>query len=105
MIERLYDKIPAIQDSLPDGIELVPFYEQAELVSKATGTVKKALVFGAVLVIGSLFLFLGNLRTALIVAFALPLCVLIAVIFMGLKGLSANLMSLGGIAVDRKSVV
>ncbi len=99
VIERLYDKIPAIQASLPEGIELVPFYEQAELVSKATGTVKKALVFGAVLVICSLFLFLGNLRTALIVAFALPLCVLIAVIFMGLKGLSANLMSLGGIAV------
>jgi cobalt-zinc-cadmium resistance protein CzcA len=99
VIKRLYEKIPEVQASLPDGIKLVPFYEQAELVEKATGTVKRALIFGAVLVICSLFMFLGNLRTALIVVLALPLCVLIAVIFMGLKGLSANLMSLGGIAV------
>ncbi|MDA3897390.1 MAG: CusA/CzcA family heavy metal efflux RND transporter [Desulfobacteraceae bacterium] len=99
VIKRLYAKIPDVQASLPAGIKLVPFYEQAELVAEATGTVKKALIYGAVLVIFTLFLFLGNLRTALIVALALPLCVLIAVIFMGLKGLSANLMSLGGIAV------
>ncbi len=99
VIQRLYEKIPEVQASLPPGISLVPFYEQSELVAEATGTVKKALIYGAVLVIFSLFLFLGNLRTALIVALALPLCVLIAVIFMGLKGLSANLMSLGGIAV------
>ena len=99
VIDRLYARLPAVQASLPDGIKLVPFYEQSELVAEATGTVKKALIYGAVLVIVSLFLFLGNLRTALIVAFALPLCVLIAVIFMGIKGISANLMSLGGIAV------
>ena len=99
VIKRLYENIPEVQASLPSGIRLVPFYEQAELVEKATGTVKRALVFGAFLVVCSLFLFLGNLRTALIVVLALPLCVLIAVIFMGLKGLSANLMSLGGIAV------
>ncbi|MBC2715728.1 MAG: efflux RND transporter permease subunit [Desulfobacteraceae bacterium] len=99
VIQRLYKKIPEVQASLPSGIHLVPFYEQAELVAEATDTVKKALIYGAVLVIFSLFLFLGNLRTALIVALALPLCVLIAVIFMGFKGLSANLMSLGGIAV------
>ncbi|MGB9500062.1 MAG: efflux RND transporter permease subunit [Dissulfuribacterales bacterium] len=99
VIKRLYAKIPDVQASLPAGISLVPFYEQTELVAEATGTVKKALIYGAVLVIFSLFLFLGNLRTALIVALSLPLCVLIAVIFMGFKGLSANLMSLGGIAV------
>lgn len=99
VIKRLYEKIPEVQASLPAGIQLVPFYEQAELVAEATGTVKKALIYGAVLVILSLFLFLGNLRTALIVALSLPLCVLIAIIFMGFKGLSANLMSLGGIAV------
>jgi len=99
VIQRLYAKIPEVQASLPSGIKLIPFYEQAELVAEATGTVKKALIYGAVLVIFSLFLFLGNLRTALIVALALPLCVLIAIIFMGFKGLSANLMSLGGIAV------
>lgn len=99
VIKRLYEKIPEVQASLPAGIQLVPFYEQAELVAEATGTVKKALIYGAVLVILSLFLFLGNLRSALIVALSLPLCVLIAIIFMGFKGLSANLMSLGGIAV------
>lgn len=99
VIERLYDKVPDVQASLPDGVHLVPYYEQAELVANATGTVKKALLQGAFLVLICLILFLGNWRTAFIVTLALPLCVLIAIIFMGIKGISANLMSLGGIAI------
>lgn len=99
VIERLYKKLPDIQKSLPKGVTLVPYYEQAELVQKATGTVKTALLQGAALVIIILFLFLGNVQTAFIVAFALPLCVLIAFICMSQVHLSANLMSLGGIAI------
>ena len=99
VIERLYGKIPEIQKSLPRGVHIVPYYEQAELVTKATGTVKNALLMGAALVLLTLIFFLGNWRSALIVVLALPLCVLIAVIMMGFTGISANLMSLGGIAI------
>ena len=77
----------------------MPYYNQGALVASAIGTMKSALWQGAVLVVLVLILLLGNLRGALIVALALPLCALVAVIFMGWSGLSANLMSLGGIAI------
>jgi heavy metal efflux system protein len=99
VIKRLDKKIPEVQQSLPKGIKLIPYYSQSTLVEKATHTVKKALLEGGVLVILILLLFLGNLRSAIIVALSLPVCTLIAVIFMGLTGMSANLMSLGGIAI------
>ncbi len=99
VITRLYEKVEEVQRALPMGVSLVPYYEQAELVSRATGTVKKSLALGALLVVVTLALFLGNLRTAFIVALALPTCALVAVIGMGLGGVSANLMSLGGIAI------
>lgn len=99
VIERLYDKVDEVKASLPVGVELVPYYEQAELVKEATGTVKRALLIGAILVFITLVAFLGNFRTAAIVAISLPLCALIAVIAMGNSGISANLMSLGGIAI------
>ncbi|MBW1897537.1 MAG: efflux RND transporter permease subunit, partial [Deltaproteobacteria bacterium] len=99
VIEKLYEKIPEVQASLPQGIKLIPYYEQGELVQKATDTVKKALLYGTLLVLIALILFLGDVRSALIVVLSLPVCVLIAMIFMGFKGLSANLMSLGGIAI------
>ncbi|MFC1850824.1 efflux RND transporter permease subunit [candidate division CSSED10-310 bacterium] len=99
VIQGLYNKIPEVQSSLPPGVTLVPYYEQAELVANATTTVKSALLQGAVLVLLVLFIFMGNVRTSIIVALALPMCVFVAIIFMGFAGLSANLMSLGGIAV------
>ena len=99
VIERLYKKIPEVQSSLPDGVHLLPYYEQAELVQNATWTVKKALLLGAFLVIITLALFLGNIRSAFIVALALPLSALISIICMKYAGISANLMSLGGIAI------
>lgn len=98
-IKRLYEKIPEVQKALPNGIHLVPYYEQAELIEQATWTVKKALLQGAVLVVVILFVFLGNLRSAFIVSLALPLCAFISIILMRLTGISANLMSLGGIAI------
>ena len=99
VIERLYKKVPEVQASLPDGVHLVPYYEQAELVQKATWTVKKALLLGAFLVIITLTLLLGNIRSASVVALALPLSALISIICMKYAGISANLMSLGGIAI------
>ena len=99
VIERLYKKIPEVQASLPDGVQLLPYYEQAELVQNATWTVKKSLLLGAFLVIIILTLFLGNIRSAFIVALALPLSALISIICMKYAGISANLMSLGGIAI------
>ncbi len=99
VIKDLYAKIPAVQKSLPAGIELVAYYEQAELVEKALSTVKKSLLLGTILVIIVLFCFLGNFRSAFIVTLSLPLCAFFAIICMRLTGISANLMSLGGIAV------
>lgn len=99
VIERLYEKVALVKKSLPKGVALVPYYEQAELVNNATNTVKTALWQGGLLVILVLAIFLGNWRTAFIVALSLPICALIAIIFMDFKGISANLMSLGGIAI------
>ena len=99
VIEDLNNKIPEVQASLPKGVSLVPYYNQSTLVKNAVKTVLDALWQGAVLVIIILALFLGNLRSAFIVALALPVCALVAVICMGIAGMSANLMSLGGIAV------
>ena len=99
VIERLYKKVEDIQESLPKGINLIPYYEQADLVRHATWTVKKALIQGAALVVLTLLIFLGNVRTAFIVTLSLPICALIAVICMAASDISANLMSLGGIAI------
>ena len=99
VIARLYKKVEEVQRGLPPGVNLVPYYEQAELVAQATGTVKDALLAGAVLVILTLLFFMGNLRSALIAVFALPVSAFAAVILMSRCGVSANLMSLGGIAV------
>jgi len=99
VIDRLYAKVESVKRALPAGVELIPYYEQAELVANATGTVKTALWQGGLLVILVLALFLGNLRSAFIVALSLPICALTAVIAMDFREISANLMSLGGIAI------
>jgi cobalt-zinc-cadmium resistance protein CzcA len=99
VIKRLHEKVEQVRASLPEGVEMIPYYEQAELVEKATGTVKKALLQGGILVLVTLLVFLGNWRTALIVALSLPVCALVAILCMGWRGISANLMSLGGIAI------
>lgn len=99
VIEDLYVKVEEVKKSLPPGVTLHPYYEQAELVQQATWTIKKALVQGALLVMATLLIFLGNLRSAFVVALSLPLCAFISVIFMRIYGISANLMSLGGIAI------
>jgi cobalt-zinc-cadmium resistance protein CzcA len=99
VIERLYKKVDKVQASLPEGVTLVPYYEQAQLVSQATWTVKKSLLVGAILIVLTLTIFLGDLRSTIIVVLALPISALVAVIFMEQFDISANLMSLGGLAI------
>lgn len=99
VIDRLQAKVPDIQASLPGGVEIVPYYDQTRLVDNAVGTVRNAMLLGAFLVLLSLFAFLGNLRSAMIVALSLPVCAAVAFLLMDANGMSANLMSLGGIAI------
>jgi cobalt-zinc-cadmium resistance protein CzcA len=99
VIDRLYEKLPQVRKSLPEGVNIVPYYEQRELIQKATHTVKAALLTGAILAAIVLFFFLGNIRTAAIVAFSLPFSAFVSIILMRATGISANLMSLGGIAI------
>jgi len=84
---------------LPDGVKIKPFYDRTELVNACIGTITKALEEGGILVVVILFLFLGNIRSALIVAATLPVAALTTFIAMQWMGMSANLMSLGGLAI------
>ena len=99
VVDAVKDKVGIVDQSLPEGVTLRPVYERTDLVEKAVGTAVAALVEGSILVAIVLFLFLGELRSAIVVITALPLAMLIAFIFMGEAGLSANLMSLAGLAV------
>ena len=99
VIDALKVKLPEVQNALPQGVRLIPYYDQSELVSKATGTVISALFQAGILVNLILLLFLWNFRTAIIVGFSLPISALVGVILMGWQGISANLMSFGGIAI------
>ena len=92
-------RLDEVQAALPAGVKVVPFYDRGELVSRAVGTVSKALLEAVVLVGVMLYLFLGNLRAALAVAVVLPLSALWTFLLMRQFGLSANLMSLGGLAI------
>lgn len=102
-------KIRNIQNSLPKGVFIETVYDRTSLVEKAIKTVQKNLVEGAVLVIVILFLFLGNIRAALITACVIPLSMLFTLTGMAQKNISANLMSLGaldfGIIVDGAVVI
>ena len=92
-------RLPAIQKALPPGVELVPYYDRTDLVQKAIHTVTQALQEGAIFVLLILIVLLADVRSALIVTLVLPLAALFAFIMMRWYGLSANLMSLGGLAI------
>lgn len=98
-IEGIEAKLAEIAPSLPKGLKTTVFYNRGNLVDKAVDTVSHALFEAIGLVVVLLILFLGNLRAALVVAFALPLAALFTFILMNAMGLSANLMSLGGLAI------
>ncbi|HUX63336.1 CusA/CzcA family heavy metal efflux RND transporter [Sulfuricella sp.] len=92
-------RLKEIAPSLPPGVKTEIFYDRGSLVERAVGTVSKALLEAIVLVVILLLLFLGNLRAAIVVAVTLPLAALFTFILMRLFGMSANLMSLGGLAI------
>ena len=99
VVEGVTQKLEELKPTLPKGIELKVFYNRASLVEKAVGTVSKALLEATVLVLVLLGAFLGNLRAAVTVAMVLPLSALATFILMRTTGMSANLMSLGGLAI------
>jgi cobalt-zinc-cadmium resistance protein CzcA len=99
VVEGVRKKLEELQPTLPPGVEIKTFYDRASLVSKAVNAVSSALIEATVLVIVLLGLFLGNIRAALTVALVLPLAALITFILMRAFGMSANLMSLGGLAI------
>ena len=102
-------RLEQINRSLPAGVKAVTVYDRTNLVEKAIATVKKNLIEGAILVIAILFLFLGNIRAALITAMVIPLAMLFTFTGMFANKVSANLMSLGaldfGIIVDGAVVI
>jgi cobalt-zinc-cadmium resistance protein CzcA len=97
VVNRIKEKLPTIQKSLPDDIIIEPYLDRTDLVGRAMSTVEKNLIEGALIVIFVLVLFLGNFRAGLIVASAIPLSMLFALGLMNVFGVSANLMSLGAI--------
>jgi len=99
LVDQVSEKIKEINLDLPKGVVIQPFYNRGDLVERAIGTVTKALGEAIVLVLILLFLFLGNLRAALVVAVILPLSALSTFALMQFFGLTANLMSLGGLAI------
>ncbi len=99
VIRRLSQRIEQINETLPTGVRIVPFYDQSELVRNSIRTVRGALVLGLVLVCVVAFLFLGDLRNALIMVGSLPFSILTAFILMERNGIPGDLISFGGIAI------
>ena len=99
VVEGVRKKLDELKPALPPGVRIETFYDRASLVTKAVGTVSSALLESTLIVLLLLGLFLGNIRAALTVALVLPLAALITFILMRSVGMSANLMSLGGLAI------
>ena len=99
VIERVEAKVEDVQKALPEGVRIVPYYQQRELVQASVTTVRNALLQGIALVALVLLVFMGALRPAIVVALSIPFSVLFATLAMGCFGMSANLMSLGGLAI------
>jgi cobalt-zinc-cadmium resistance protein CzcA len=97
VVRQVRERVEAINESLPEGVELSAYYDQTDLVAGTIRTVEENLLVGGFLVVAILLLFLGNIRAALVVGATIPLSLLFAAIGMRWLGLSANLMSLGAI--------
>jgi len=99
VIGAVEEKLAEVNTILPEGVRIVPYYQQKSLVEAAIRTVTNALLIGVVLVAAVLLVFMGSVRASAVVAFSIPFSVLAAFIGMRYFGLSANLMSLGGLAI------
>ena len=102
VVQRVEQKVKEINESniLPEGIKIVPYYDRSEIVNSSVGTVTKALLEGSILVLIILYLLLRSFRGSFVVLIALPLSLFATFIVMKMVGLSANLMSLGGLAIS-----
>ncbi|MGL2815559.1 efflux RND transporter permease subunit [Helicobacter pylori] len=99
IITQVYQKLEELKPLLPNGVSLNVFYDRSEFTQKAIATVSKTLIEAIVLIIITLFLFLGNLRASVAVGVILPLSLSVAFIFIKLNNLTLNLMSLGGLII------
>lgn len=99
VIERVENKIAEINKILPEGVNIVPYYQQKDLVEKCVATVTNALIQGIALVVIVLMVFMGGFRPSIVVATSIPFSVLFAMLGMWNIDLSADLMSFGGLAI------
>ncbi|MBC7284561.1 CusA/CzcA family heavy metal efflux RND transporter [Hoeflea sp.] len=99
VVAGVKERLAEIEATLPQGMSIAAFYDRSVLIESAVGTVERALLEATVLVVILLLLFLGDIRASVIVALALPMAALLTFIFMRSIGLTANLMSLGGLAI------
>jgi cobalt-zinc-cadmium resistance protein CzcA len=99
VVEGVKQQLELARQSLPNDVEVVPFYDRSELVRTALGTVQTALLQGAVLVVLVLLFFMGSLRSAVVVAIQLPMAALVTFGVMYQIGMSSNLMTLSGLAI------
>ena len=99
VVAQVRAKLDTLKSSFPPGAYLEVFYDRSSLIERAVGTVKDALIEATVLVVILLLLFLGDVRAALVVSLTLPMASLLTFLLMYLFGMSANLMSLGGLAI------
>lgn len=102
VVRRVADRVKEINENniLPGGVKIVPFYDRSDIVKASVGTVNKALIEGAILVLIVLYLLLNSIRGSIVVLLALPLSLLATFIVMRFTGITANLMSLGGLAIS-----
>lgn len=109
VINAVKERVAEISPSLPPGISINPFLERSELIGKTTFTIAENLILGCLIVIFVVVLLLGNLRSGLVVASVIPLCLLFALSLMYIFGVDANLMSLGaidfGIIIDGAVII
>ncbi|MBP3973228.1 efflux RND transporter permease subunit [Pseudoxanthomonas spadix] len=99
LVQAIRTRLDELAPSLPAGVKVVPFYDRSTLITRAVSTVEHALIEATVLVVILLLLFLGEFRAALVVALMVPFATLGTFLLMRLTGMSANLMSLGGLAI------
>jgi cobalt-zinc-cadmium resistance protein CzcA len=102
VVRRVAAKVKEMNENnvLPEGIKIVPYYDRSDIVKASVSTVNKALVEGSILVLIVLYLLLNSIRGSIVVLIALPLSLLATFIVMKLTGITANLMSLGGLAIS-----
>ncbi|MHB8879898.1 MAG: efflux RND transporter permease subunit [Thermodesulfovibrionales bacterium] len=105
VVGAVKERVKEVNKVLPAGVSIQPFYDRLELVGRALSTINTALLEGVILVVIVLYLLLRNLRGAMVVALTLPLAVLSSFIVMKYVGLSANLMTLGGLAISLGMIV